>query len=157
MTTNLHEQLMDAELDLIALEAESTPRRLLQRLAHEDGRHPLLIGYHLMRAAAGLTGIAVCAFLAVPYLGDEVIRFMARVPASEVLPWVGILNGLCFVMAALAMRQAAVLRGAVSPLLPGERKRHHRLVGRVAQVQAAIELAKRTPAAPPVRLVRRAA
>ncbi len=157
MTADLHAQLAAARTDLEAFEAQVTSGLLLRRLQHENARHPLLVGYTLLRAAASVMGIATCAVVSAPWLGDDALRLMAALPLSTSLPFLGMASALAFVMAAVFMRSAAIARGEVSPLLPGEHKRHQRLAGKVAQLQCAIEVGKRTPGPASVRVTHRAA
>jgi len=153
MTAQLTDTIRLAELDLADFQATTDDRTALRRLVAENPRHPLYLGYWGLRTMAALMGIATCGALAVPNVSSYGLEVLAAFPVSQLLPVATLVASIAFAVAAMAMRQAAVARGASSPLLPEEQKVHSRLAGKVHQLACARAVRDRmTPAPARVRI-----
>jgi len=153
MNAKLTDSIRLADLDLAQFEDTVTDADAIARLVAESPSHPLVLGYWGLRGMAGLMGIATCAALAVPRLSDFALEVLAAFPVSAFLPVATLAAAFAFAIAAVALRQVAVVRGHRSPLLPREQKHHLRLVHNKHQLIAARKVRDRlTPAPAAVRV-----
>ncbi len=144
-TEEIQRNLTDAERKLDAMKDNVSGTGFIKRLDREAPYHPLLLVWRMSAAVAVALGIGTLATLVTPILSADLARTIARFDVVPMVPLPGVLAilGLVCMVVGLSVRQLAIMRAQVSPMMTQELKQHQRLASDVQQAKASHEIRQR--------------
>jgi hypothetical protein len=146
MTRRLTEEIHIAHRQLKAFEASTTDWVALARLRAAQPWHPLLMSYRALKVLTVMSGTVALLSVVAPLVSDDALRFVASSSVAMLLPGMTLAATVAFGIACLAMRQATITAGRTSPMLPGERRQHLKLVQTHRRLSAERRLQRRAAA-----------